>query len=208
MTWEAWISFAIIAGAAIVTPGPGNLNTLWRAVELGYRSAFFSLLGNVFGLAILGVATGLGLLTVLMASPVLWVAFQWIAVSVLVFLALQMIATPANTQPELVPAPKGSHLQLFFEAIGVSALNPKAAMFFVAVFPLYTDPVQPIMPQVALIVVTCLVISAVSHGFYISLASLTRQHLRAPNRYRIFRVVSGLILLGLAALLFARTVMR
>lgn len=46
MTWETWISLVLLAGVAIVTPGPGNLNTLRRAVELGHRSAIFSVMGN------------------------------------------------------------------------------------------------------------------------------------------------------------------
>ncbi len=208
MTLQAWISFVLVAGAAIITPGPGNLNTLRRAVELGHRSAFFSLLGNVIGLAILGAATGLGLLGLLVGSPLLWTVFQWIAVGFLVFLSLQMIATPAMPQSRATPVSKGSHLQLVFEAAAVSALNPKAAMFFVAVFPLYTDTARPILPQVALIVATCLLISALSHGLYISMASMTRQHLGAPNRYRVFRVVSGLVMLGLAAWLFSRAGLR
>ena len=91
------------------------------------------------------------------------------------------------------------------EAASVSALNPKAAMFLMAVFPLYADPKQPFVPQAALIVVTCLVISAASHCVYISLASMTRRHLGAGNSYRLFRVISGLVMLCLAAWLVSRT---
>jgi homoserine/homoserine lactone efflux protein len=208
MTWELWASFVVISGAAIVTPGPGNLNTLRRAVELGHRPALFCLFGNVIGLAILGAATGLGLIALLVATPSLWSAFQWIALGFLVFLALQMMAPSSPPQFGHGSVSTGSHRQLLFEAVVVSALNPKAAMFYIAVFPLYTDPAQPFVPQATLIVVTCLVISALSHGMYIFLASVTRHHLSAPNRYRMFRVISGVVMLGLAAWLFSRALAR
>jgi threonine/homoserine/homoserine lactone efflux protein len=208
MTWELWASFVVIAGAAIVTPGPGNLNTLRRAVELGHRPALFCLFGNVIGLAILGAATTLGLIALLVTTPFLWSAFQWVALGLLVFLALQMMTSSSPPQFGHGSVSTGNHLQLLFEAIAVSALNPKAAVFYIAVFPLYTDPMQPFVPQATLIIVTCLVISAVSHGVYIFLAGVTRHHLSAPSRYRMFRVISGLVMLGLAAWLFSRMMAR
>lgn len=206
MTWDVWTSFVLIAGAAIVTPGPGNLNTLRRAVELGQSPAIFCLIGNAIGLAVVGAATGLGLFALLVATPILWAAFQWIAVGFLVFLSLQMIASSAKPQTGSAVVTRGSNMQLLAEAAGVSAFNPKAAMFFVAVFPLYTDPMQPFLPQAALIVVTCLVISVASHGVYIVLAGITREYLGAANRYCLFRMISGVVMLCLAIWLFSRTI--
>lgn len=205
MTWEAWISLVLVAGVAIVTPGPGNLNTLRRAVELGYRSAIFSVMGNAAGLMVLGAATGIGLLAMLIASPGAWALFQWVGIGFLLFLGAQMIATSSYDWAASTSTTR-TRFHLFAEAAGVSALNPKAALFFVAIFPLYTDPDRPMPLQVFLIVATCLSISVMSHALYILLAHQMRPHLSRPASYRAFRLCAGLVMLGLALWLLMQNV--
>ncbi len=51
MVWAVWLSFATISAANIVTPGPANLNTLRRALQLGFLPVLPTIFGNALGLA-------------------------------------------------------------------------------------------------------------------------------------------------------------
>lgn len=197
----------VIVGTAVITPGPGNLNTMRQAIERGNGPAIYCVFGNMAGLALLGAASGAGLMALLAASSVMWSLFQGAAISILVFLALQMILTADLKGPSRSVLSTRSAFSLFLEAMMISALNPKAAMFFLAVFPLYVDPEQPILLQVLFLSASCMAVSAVSHTIYIAMANWARTSLSSPHRLRTLRRVSGAVMLIIALALIKTMVL-
>ena len=49
MNWAVWVSFAAVSAVNIVTPGPANLNTVRRAMQLGIAQVAPTILGNALG---------------------------------------------------------------------------------------------------------------------------------------------------------------
>lgn len=198
MNWALWISFATISAANIVTPGPANLNTLRRAMELGARRVIPTIMGNALGLAVGGAAFALGIASLVIASSLAWTAVRIIGVAYLMWLALKLLY-----RREVLVLDADAHMPiastaLFAEAFLLAVSNPKALLFYMALFPQILDGDSPLAPQAGILVFTYCGLSILSLSIYATLAQTLRSRFLTPRRYTRFRQISGLILLGFA----------
>ena len=205
MEWGVWIAFMVVGIAAIVTPGPGNLNTVRRVVQLGLRPATLCIFGNVLGLLVLGTLSATGIASIILAYPVLWALFSCAGSLYLIWLGIGQISaqTPFAPINQAVASVSGRHL--FLEAFAVSVSNPKAIVFYLAVFPQFLVADAKVATQLTVMVLSCGGISLVSHLGYAVIANRLRIRLASPSRYRIFQTASGLLLVAVGiGLLFGQ----
>lgn len=200
MDFLVWASFAMISAANIVTPGPAILNTIRRATQLGVKRTLPTIMGNTLGLVVAGSFCAGGVAAFVLASEFLWLAFRWLGALYLGYLGLKLIFVR-----EEIDLGEGDQVQkqvpaklLFLEAFTLAATNPKAILFFVAIFPQVMDSSKPIWAQSAIMIATFCSISVMSLLGYSSLAAFLRQRFITQSRYRIFRFLSGCLLLGFA----------
>lgn len=205
MDWTIWLSYTVISAANIVTPGPANLNTLRRAVQLGIVRVVPTIIGNATGLAVGGLLCAGGVATLVVTSELLWVLFRWAGVAYLAGLGVKLvlkrepIALGTDTVRHVSP------LHLFREALVLAATNPKALLFFLAIFPQTLDPARSGTAQATLLVVTYCALSILSLSGYALLAEKLRKTVLTQARYDRFRAISGLILIAFAAKLALQT---
>lgn len=200
MDFLVWASFAMISAANIVTPGPAILNTIRRATQLGLRRTLPTILGNTLGLVVAGSFCAGGVAAFVLASEFLWNLFRWLGVVYLAWLGLKLIIQreeidlgEEGTKASSVPGKL-----LFLEAFTLAATNPKAILFFVAIFPQVMDASRPIWSQSVIMIATFCFISVGSLLSYSALAAFLRQRFITQKRYRIFRLCSGFLLLVFA----------
>lgn len=199
MSWAVWLSYATISAANIVTPGPANLNTLRRALQLGFVPVLPTILGNALGLAVGGALCAGGVASFVVASDFLWALFRWLGVAYLTGLSLKLIlkreriALGHRTVPSVAP------LLLFREAFFLAVANPKALLFYLALFPQVLDSDRELWPQSIALVLTYCTLSILSLSTYALLAQKLRTDFLTQSRYDFFRIGSGLVLLGFAA---------
>lgn len=201
MDWLIWVSFTSISLVNIVTPGPANLNVVRRAMQVGLSRIMPAILGNAVGLALGGVVCAVGIVPLLRASDTFWLLFRWLGVLYLAWLGIklicrheQMVLDAKNTTP-VRPA------TLFREALLLASTNPKALLFYVALFPQVIDLKQAVAPQASLLVLTYCTLSILSLSTYASLAQIVRGRFMTQTRYDRFRRISGIVLLWFAATL-------
>lgn len=200
MSFEAWLAFALISAANIVTPGPAILNTIRRAAQLGFKQCLPTIAANAVGLAVAGFACAFGVAAFVLASEWLWFLFRWAGVLYLAYLGLRLIFVRETLDlgPSTSARPSVSTTALFLEAFTLAVSNPKAVLFFVAIFPQVIQPGLSAAPQAVVLVSTYSAISLASLTTYAALAGLLRARLLTQSRYRGFRVLSGIVLLGFA----------
>lgn len=201
MSWAIWLSYATISTANIVTPGPANLNTLRRALQLGFVSVLPTIFGNALGLAVGGILCAGGVATFVVTSDILWTVFQWIGVVYLGGLGLKLMIRrePLVLNKALVQHIPSQHL--FREAFLLAVTNPKALLFYLALFPQVFDPSRAVWLQSIVLVLTYCGLSILSLSTYALLAEKVRKRFLTQARYDVFRVCSGLVLLGFAFML-------
>ncbi|UWR78395.1 LysE family translocator [Phaeobacter inhibens] len=199
MNWALWVSFAAISAVNIVTPGPANLNTVRRAMQLGLTQVAPTIVGNALGLAVGGVVCAAGITSFLMKSGLLWSVFQWVGVVYLAWLGVKLMirreTLSLNSQADAaVPA-----RALFSEAFLLAATNPKALLFYMALFPQVLNPEQALASQAGILILTYCGLSILSLTTYSALAHVFRSRFMTQKRYDGFRQISGVILIAFAA---------
>ncbi len=200
MSTQALLTYALIAWLAAATPGPAVMLALHNGATRGFRAGLFSTLGNQLGLLCLASASILGLGVILHTSPWLFTAVQWLGAGYLVFLGARLWRSPtgAGLSPsddasDTVPAPDGQMLRLGWL---VSLTNPKAILFFGALFPQFVDAEQALLPQFATLVTLSVCASLSCLLSYVWLASRARRWLQRPQAVPWINRVTGTVFIG------------
>ena len=131
--------FLIAVALIELTPGP---NMGWLAlVSLGRGrwAGFAAVAGVTVGLAVWMLAAAFGLTEVLLVWPPLFQIIRWAGVVFLLWLAWE--AWRGDSDPATPDGPDHSTMRdLFLRGMTGNLLNPKAAVFYVALLPTFMRP--------------------------------------------------------------------
>jgi len=187
--------FALTSLLIELTPGPNMTYLALLGVQAGRRAGYAAVAGVALGLAVIGLATALGLSAVITASPLLYAALRWVGVVYLVYLAWD--AWRDSTRPDDVPDQPAA--RFFVRGLITNLLNPKAAVFYIAVLPTFLDPAfHPARQAVTLSTIYVLVATTV-HATIVTLASLLRPMLTNKRLTAIAGKLFALALICVAA---------
>ena len=128
------LGFVLASVLVELTPGPNMTYLAILAVREGRRSGYVAVAGVALGLALLGAIAALGLAALISASPVLYSILRWAGVLYLFYLAWSSWMS-ANK-----PADADGDGKYFLQGLVTNLLNPKAAIYFVAVVPSFLPP--------------------------------------------------------------------
>jgi threonine/homoserine/homoserine lactone efflux protein len=132
--------FALAALGLVLTPGPNMIYLISRSITQGHRAGLISLLGIVVGFICHILAATLGLTAIFIAIPAAYTAVKLLGAIYLLWIAWQTIRPGA----EFVFSPKklsqDSSRTLFQMGMFTSLLNPKIAVFYMALFPQFIKP--------------------------------------------------------------------
>ena len=133
------LPFLLAVALIELTPGP---NMGWLAlVSLGRGrlAGFAAVAGVTVGLAVWMLAAAFGLTEVLLMWPPLYQIIRWAGVVFLLWLAWE--AWRGESDPAAADGPDHSTLRgLFLRGMTGNLLNPKAAVFYVALLPSFMRP--------------------------------------------------------------------
>jgi len=184
MHLQTLLAFAAVAAMAILSPGPAVLLSLRNGATLGTRSVAWSALGNISGVCCLSAAAMLGLGVVLKSSVLLFGAVKIAGALYLFYVGLRHLRGHAVIVPADTDAMKASAFPpaaaLYREGFLIAATNPKAVLFFTALFPQFIDASQPVLAQFLVLTSIFVAISYVSHLAYATLAARARGVLVGP----------------------------
>ena len=139
---ETLLVFAPAALALNLTPGNDMLFCLGQGMRAGPRAGIAASLGITAGVLIHTLAAGIGLAALLAAHPGAFEAIRWAGVAYLVHLAVQSFRGPSPLLAAPAGRVGGSAGKAFREAVLVSLLNPKVAVFVLAFLPQFVDPAR------------------------------------------------------------------
>jgi threonine/homoserine/homoserine lactone efflux protein len=176
----------------------------------GQRSAVWSSLGNASGLFCLSAAAMLGLGALLASSEWLFNAVKIIGAGYLFYLGIRQLfrKTPmlaSDTQGDLKKS-RPTRFKLYKSAFLTAVTNPKATMFFTALFPQFIDQGATLLPQFLILTSIFMALSVSSLSLYAALASQAKGMLARPDLSRwVSRMVGAtFICFGTAILTMRR----
>ncbi|MDR3388207.1 MAG: LysE family translocator [Rudaea sp.] len=207
MNLQTLITFSTVATLAILSPGPAVLLSLRNGATLGPRSVIWSALGNISGVCCLSVAAILGLGVVLKSSAFVFAAVKIAGAVYLFYVGVRHLLGHAVAVPAAPDQPAGAVATpapcLYREGFLIAATNPKAVLFFTALFPQFIDSTAPLLPQFLLLTGVFMAISYVSHLGYAMIAARARGMLLEPFFAKWLNRIIGMAFVCFAAILLA-----
>ncbi|HEX6137375.1 MAG TPA: LysE family translocator [Casimicrobiaceae bacterium] len=172
---ETWLLFCLACVALAATPGPNMLYLVSRTLAQGRTAGFVSLAGTSSGFALHALAAALGLSALLAAVPLAYEVVRWAGAAYLAWLALVTWRAGGADDPR-VAAPRVAPTQMFRQGLLTSVLNPKVAVFQLALFPQFVDPARgSVLLQSLVLAVTQLVIVVAGDAVCVAAATGARR---------------------------------
>jgi threonine/homoserine/homoserine lactone efflux protein len=201
------LAFAAVATLAILSPGPAVLLSLRNGATLGARSVLWSAFGNISGVCCLSIAAMLGLGVILKSSVLLFSAVKIVGAAYLFYVGVRHLLGHAVIVPRLADqeaaSAEPSRHSLYREGFLIAATNPKAVLFFTALFPQFIDAQTPVLPQFLILTTLFMAISYASHLGYAMIASRAQGMLLKPFFAKWLNRIIGAAFIGFGAILLA-----
>ncbi len=204
MSTEIYLGYFVTVLLLMSTPGPSHLLMLSNSMSHGFNRSWATAFGDLTANLLQMLAAGIGLAAVLVSSAQLFNLVKWFGVAYLVWLGVKLIRSKAIAGSQS-SAPLRSKKQLWWQGFVTSAANPKAVVFFAALFPQFIDQSQAFWPQFSILAATYLLIDGVFLTGYGVAASWLGQRLEGAGRVWLDRLGGG-FLIGAAILLGLRSI--
>ncbi len=136
--------FIVTAFVLYATPGVDMLFTVSRTLQHGWRTGMAAALGITAGCVVHTLAAALGLAALLAASALAFTAIKWLGAAYLLWLALGMLrASVHDSATALAVSSPLPAKQVFAQGFLTNVLNPKVALFFLALLPQFISADAP-----------------------------------------------------------------
>lgn len=154
MSFNFILLYAITVFIASIIPGPSMLLALTHGMHYGAKRTIASAVGNMTVTFIQASISIAGLGTILIASETVFNIIKWMGAVYLIYIGISLLrsADLSLSPGELNESEKGYSIKkMFLQAAFVTAGNPKAIVFFTAVFPQFITPDAPYLIQSAVL---------------------------------------------------------
>jgi threonine/homoserine/homoserine lactone efflux protein len=193
-------TFALVALALVLTPGPNMIYLLSRSITQGRLAGMISLGGVALGFVFYMLCAAFGITAFLFAVPYAYDALRLAGAAYLMWLAWQALKPGGRSPLEVRTLAVDSPRRLFAMGFVTNLLNPKIAMLYLALLPQFVDPTQgSVLTQSIAFGLTQIAVS-VSINALIALAagSIAAFFGTRPTWLRVQRYLMGTVLAGLA----------
>jgi threonine/homoserine/homoserine lactone efflux protein len=193
-------AFALAAAVLIAIPGPSVLFVISRGVVHGRRAAFATVLGNCAGVYVQVAAVALGIGVLVERSATVYTTVKLVGAGYLVWLGVRTFRKRRSLAEALgQPVAPKSGRRILREGFVVGVTNPKAAVFFAAILPQFTDPSAGHVPlQMLALGLVFIAIAMILDGIWALVAGSAGQKLASsPRRLEAIGGAGGVVLVGL-----------
>ncbi|RQX05367.1 LysE family translocator [Micromonospora globispora] len=200
------IAFAAVMAVGALSPGPDFAIVVRRAAVSGRARGMATAAGIAAGVFVWAVAAATGVAALLAASAFVFTAVKVVGAAYLAWLGVRAVVAAARGGGGTLGEPAGRDdttlPAAFRQGLLCNVLNPKAAVFFVALMPQFLDPDAGVVDAVVLAAVA----AAVALLWFLGVANLVAAMRRLLDRPRVRRAidaVTGVALIGLGVRLAA-----
>ncbi len=192
MAFETWFYYLLTILVLTSTPGPSVLFSVSNGLNGGIKKSFFGALGGTSAITIIMTLSFTGMGVVIMASDIAFNIIKWAGVAYLIYLGLSAILSKDESFLVDSKAPKKqSHKATYLSGFIVGASNPKAILFFTALFPQFIEPTAPLWPQFIALSLTFIALEMAWLMIYAYFASKALPWLQVKGRAKKVNRITG-----------------
>lgn len=170
MALSVWFSLALVCMMGAMSPGPSLAVVLKHSLSGGMKNGMLAALSHGFGVGLYAAASLLGLGALMLQFPTVYQILVYLGAAYLAYLGLKiLLAKPDNSELKVQQSEVSSSKALQ-DGFAIAFLNPKLAIFFLALFSQFIDP-QNMTLSIGIIM--CLTVFVIDTGWYLLVAILT-----------------------------------
>lgn len=204
MSETALLAFCAVAAALTITPGADTLLVLRNALRGGWTDGMATAAGISSGLLVHATLSALGLSVLLQRSAEAYRLVQWAGAAYLIWLGIDSWrrarhipeAEPPGAAAGVRPAPVAPQ-RSFAEGFLTNLLNPKVALFYLALLPQFVGPGAGALPRSLFLASIHIGMGVLWLGGLLLTVNASRRWVRGGAVRRWMERVSGSLLLAL-----------
>ncbi len=195
------LSFLFAITILTLTPGFDTALVLRSAAAQGWKRASVTALGVTLGCLVWGVAVGLGLGALLLASEMAYNLLKWIGAAYLLYLGVKLLINPRTQAEEgqRAQSKEQRYFACFTRGLFGNLLNPKVGVFYVTFLPQFIPAGASVPLWCTLMALTHMVIGLVWNAVLIGGSQYFAAHLRRPAVLKVMDRLTGCVFIGFAA---------
>ena len=198
MELTAWVSLASICLMGAMTPGPSLAVVLKHTISGGRSHGLMTAMAHAIGMALYATLSIVGLAVLIQQSPVLFDLIRYVSVAFLLYLAYKALTSNSALAKLDEQTNTVTMKQSFIEGVMITFVNPKLAIFFVALFSQFIQPDAGWIQNVVM-VSTAAGIDSLWYCFIAVVLSQSSMLSKLRNNSHIIEKITGVALILVAA---------
>ena len=192
---EIYFIFLFTTVMLILVPGPAAITVATQGAVHGPGHAFRGVLGVGSADVIYFALSATGVASLILASNLLFSAIKWFGVVYLLYLGIGALFNRSGSFRLNQRTEAGSLSGLYYRGLAVQLANPKALLYFSALLPQFLDSGKPILLQVLIMGVSCLLADLVVYSVYARLGNLMAQQRQEKWMLNLVNKLAGATLI-------------
>lgn len=203
MDLQLWLYYLIAILILTASPGPSVLLCVTKSATQGFNYAVYSAFGSL--IAIIGIMTlsftGLGV--IIASSELVFTIIKYTGAGYLIYLGFKALTSKQENYhfDKNKDMKKRDKLSSFLSGFVVGGSNPKAIIFFAALFPQFINTNAPLLNQYIVFVSTFAVLELSWLMFYSYLGHKSSNWFLQKGRAKFFNRITGGVFIGAGVLL-------
>ncbi len=199
-SYSLYFSISLLASISI---GPSVILAASNGINFGRKKALAGVLGHVSAVMILALISASGLGLILMASDLAFTIIKYVGTAYLIYIGIAIWRNKGSWSFTDKGAITPQKRALYKQSLLLGLSNPKALVFFSALFPQFIQPEYAVLPQFLLLAGTSLCNAFIFTSVYVLVAFRFRQYFLSSVSQRWVGKTTGSIFVGFAAALAA-----
>jgi len=181
-----------------ITPGMCMTLALTMGMTIGVRRTFYMMWGELFGVALVSVASVSGIAALMLNYPFLFLILKYAGGTYLGYLGIQMIRHK-DKMPEGFDRNRLAHVSnktLAAQGFVTAIANPKGWAFMISLLPPFMSPEKPFVPQLTVLVGIIMMTEFTCLVLYSNGGRTLRRLLDKKGNVALLNTISGLLMVG------------
>lgn len=203
MSLETWALYLVAILILTASPGPSSLLCMTKGVTQGFRMGVYTALGSLTAITVILTLSFTGLGLVIASSELTFNIIKYTGAAYLIYLGIKAILSKEQEYQlgEEQETPEQAPVKHYISGFIVGSSNPKAILFFTALFPQFIDPNAPLLAQYIIFTATFMIMEFSWLAIYALLGAKSSNWLFAKGRAKLFNRVTGGVFIGAGTLL-------